>query len=365
MQVRVHDTSFNVKSRMLFHPPSFPFFLFRSHSSKQIQSSPIQSINELKINYKLNIIWNFFEESFLLASRIEIEFIELERRWRADARTLFIDIQFVFYLLVLCMLGWLAGWLTYQKAIFFAFEHLFRTWNECIVSNINVDFHVTCITKQWMNIWIIHIIVFVLSLFTSLFLLLTYLLATIRLNFVCMCECVCGALLNIINLFIIVNGITLTSFVRFFVNYYLSNKHGNMKMKCAAHCSMLVQNAAESECVRERVFLWVFSKIIFFYLLTFCIGLSLRWRTTTTSDIITFLFVFHFIFKFICLLFFFLHFGNGFSFVLLPNIIHFCCYFPYLKRIKWLNNVHFFSSIHQSRPDQNRKLILRFKPDRQ
>lgn len=51
----VHDTSFNGSRIFYFF---FFFFLF--------QTNPIY--NELKINYKLNIIRNFFEESFFSPS---------------------------------------------------------------------------------------------------------------------------------------------------------------------------------------------------------------------------------------------------------------------------------------------------------
>ena len=59
----VHDTSFNGSCRFSFS---------NSFSSKQIQS-----INELKINYKLNIIRNFFEESFFFTI-IELNWIEFQ-----------------------------------------------------------------------------------------------------------------------------------------------------------------------------------------------------------------------------------------------------------------------------------------------
>lgn len=62
-------------------------------------------------------------------------------------------------------------------------------------------------------------------------------------SFSCCCFNFFVALSSIINLFIIVNGITLTSFVRFFVNYYLSNKHGIWKW------SVLAARSELSECV--------------------------------------------------------------------------------------------------------------------
>lgn len=239
------------------------------------------------------------------------------------------------------------GWRT--KLIFLCIVYICSVHEKQVVQYSKLDFHVTCITEQWMNIWIIHIISFLPSSSSFLYVSLVF----TRLWF----DWIFGvALSNIINLFIILNGITLTSFVRFFVNY-LSNKHG-IKMKCAhselSECVsfMSVLCILVCLCVDVQIF------ILDYFPLAIWTGLG---RPPLISFLIyfsvfmLFIYVFFSLFKLLFVFSFHIFFQMAFL-LFFFTIFHLHFFFTYYLKynIKWQNNVFLFTWIHESSRSKSR-----------